>query len=91
MVSSGSSANVTLTQYLNGAANGATTLSGFTVADTNNSIKIASRNDLVTMFKGGIDEVRISSAPRTAGWVATEYSNQNAPSTFLAIGGQESN
>jgi hypothetical protein len=42
------------------------------------------------MFKGGIDEVRISSTPRSAGWIATEYSNQNSPSTFLTIGVQES-
>jgi MSHA biogenesis protein MshQ len=38
-----------------------------------------------------VDEVRISSTARSAGWIATEYSNQNAPSTFLAIGAQESN
>jgi subtilisin family serine protease len=90
VVASGSPASVTLTQYLNGAANGATTLTNFTAADTNNSIKIASRNDVFTMFKGGIDEVRVSSAPRTAGWVTTEYKNQNSPSTFFAIGVQES-
>jgi hypothetical protein len=89
VVSSGSFASVTLTQYLNGATNGTTTLTNFTAADTVNSIKIASRNDLVTMFKGGIDEVRMSSSPRTAGWVATEFSNQNSPFTFLAIGVQE--
>jgi Concanavalin A-like lectin/glucanases superfamily/Chitobiase/beta-hexosaminidase C-terminal domain/Domain of unknown function (DUF2341) len=89
VVSSGSFASVTLTQYLNGATNGATTFTSFTAADTNNSIKIASRNDLFTMFKGGIDEVRISSTPRSAGWIATEYSNQNSPSTFFAIGAQE--
>ena len=91
VVSSGSSASVTLTQYLNGAANGAAAFTNFTAADTNNSIKIASRNDLVTMFKGGVDEVRISSTARSAGWIATEYSNQNSPSTFLSIGAQESN
>jgi len=88
-VASGSPASVTLTQYLNGVANGSTTFTSFTAADTNNSIKIGSRNDVFTMFKGGIDEVRISSAPRTAGWVATEFSNQNSPSTFFAIGVQE--
>ena len=81
VVSSGSFASATLTQYLNGATNGTTTLTGFTAADTNNSIKIASRNDLVTMFTS-TDEVRISSTARSAGWIATEYSNQNAPSTF---------
>jgi len=90
VVASGSFANVTFTQYLNGATNGTTTFTNFTAADTNNSIKIGSRNDVFTMFKGGIDEVRISSAPRSAGWIATEFSNQNSPSTFLAIGVLES-
>jgi len=89
VVASGSFANVTLTQYLNGATNGASSFTNFTAADTINSIKMASRNDLFTMFKGGLDEVRISSAPRSAGWIATEFSNQNSPSTFLVIGTQE--
>jgi hypothetical protein len=41
-------------------------------------------------FVGRIDEVRISSTARSAGWIATEYGNQNSPSTFLTIGAQES-
>ena len=37
-------------------------------------------------FDGTIDEVRVSNASRSAGWVLTEYNNQNAPSTFYAVG-----
>jgi hypothetical protein len=35
---------------------------------------------------GSIDEVRISDVVRSAGWIATEYENQNDPANFFAIG-----
>jgi hypothetical protein len=34
---------------------------------------------------GGIDEVRVSSGVRSAGWIATEHRNQSAPSGFYSI------
>ena len=40
-------------------------------------------------FGGTIDEVRISNTARSAGWIATEYNNQYAPSTFLIEGTPE--
>ncbi len=37
-------------------------------------------------FNGLIDEVRVSTGiARSADWIATEYSNQNSPSTFYAL------
>ena len=36
-------------------------------------------------FNGSLDEVRISSGPRSADWVATEYNNQSSPSTFYTM------
>ena len=36
-----------------------------------------------------VDEVRISGSIRDADWIATEYNNQNSPSTFYTIGGVE--
>lgn len=33
-------------------------------------------------MSGNIDEVKISSTARSAGWIATEYANQNSPATF---------
>jgi hypothetical protein len=42
-------------------------------------------------FDGLLDEVRISSTARSPGWIATEYANQNSPSTFFRVGGQEEN
>ncbi|MGI9118223.1 MAG: fibronectin type III domain-containing protein, partial [Minisyncoccia bacterium] len=35
--------------------------------------------------KSDIDEVRFSSAVRTADWIKTEYNNQDSPSTFYSI------
>ncbi|MDZ4810982.1 MAG: DUF2341 domain-containing protein, partial [Bacteroidota bacterium] len=37
-------------------------------------------------FDGSIDEVRVASSARSAGWVLTEYNNQNSPSTFYSLG-----
>lgn len=36
-------------------------------------------------FKGEVDEVRLSSVARSADWIATEYANQNSPSTFYGL------
>jgi hypothetical protein len=41
-------------------------------------------------FNGVIDEVRASNSVRSANWIATEYTNQNSPSTFYSIGAEES-
>ena len=36
-------------------------------------------------WDGRIDEVRISSTARSADWIATEYNNQNDPSSFYSV------
>jgi Concanavalin A-like lectin/glucanases superfamily/Domain of unknown function (DUF2341) len=38
---------------------------------------------------GTLDEVRISAAPRSAGWLATEYNNITSPGTFYTVGGSQ--
>ena len=35
------------------------------------------------------DEFRISNAARPAGWIATEFNNQNSPGTFFSLGAQQ--
>jgi YD repeat-containing protein len=37
-----------------------------------------------------MDEIRISNTLRSAGWIKTEYNNQNSPLTFVSFGFQES-
>jgi hypothetical protein len=44
-----------------------------------------SSNSLYT-WDGVLDEVRIISQPRSAGWITTEYRNQNDPGNFYTVG-----
>ena len=37
-------------------------------------------------YTGWLDEARVSTAARSADWIATEYSNQSNPNTFYTIG-----
>src|SRR5438874_4316554 len=39
-------------------------------------------------FNGDVDELRISSTNRSAGWITTEYNNQNSPGTFITMGSE---
>jgi len=45
-------------------------------------------NTPTNYYPGHLDEVRISSVPRSADWITTEYNNQNSPSTFYSVGTQ---
>jgi len=40
-------------------------------------------------WNGDIDEFRISSTSRSAQWIRTEYNNQNSPTTFCVLQGEE--
>ncbi len=82
-------AGTAVTHYLNGATNGNGALST-TIGDGGTSALIGSRNDLATMFKGSMDEVRISNSARSADWVKTEYNNQNNPGSFVGLGAAQS-
>ncbi len=42
-----------------------------------------------SFFDGVIDEVRISTNVRSAGWILTEYNNQSSTSTFTTLGTNE--
>lgn len=42
-----------------------------------------------TGLEGSIDELRIATVVRSPGWIATEYANQNAPSSFYTVGAEE--
>ena len=39
-------------------------------------------------FLGTLDEVRVAGTPRSAGWLLTEFNNQNSPSTFYSVASQ---
>jgi len=40
-------------------------------------------------FDGIIDEVRLSNISRSADWISTSYNNQDDPSSFYSVGGEE--
>lgn len=72
----------------NGYIIGMTNIAPWTAADmilqTDNT-KIGG-NYSTYFFHGIIDEVRISTNTRSAGWILTEYSNQFAPENFNNVG-----
>ncbi|MEI6327046.1 MAG: LamG domain-containing protein [Candidatus Roizmanbacteria bacterium] len=61
----------TATHYLNGVANGSGTIST-TIADSGGAMRIASRADLGTIFKGSLDDVRIYNYARTQEQIADD-------------------
>src|SRR3984893_2996364 len=77
----------TVTHYLNGSTNGSGTLTAASApVNGTDNVYIGTRSDFVTMFKGKMDEVRISNVALTADWIKTEYNNQSSPSTFYSVG-----
>ena len=38
-----------------------------------------------------LDEPRFSMSPKSAGWILTEYNNQNSPGTFISLGAENAN
>ena len=45
----------------------------------------------INYYGGKLDEVRVSSNVRSAGWIQTEYNNQSSPATFLSVASEQSN
>ncbi len=71
--------------YLNGSSDGSGT-NNQTVGATGNT---GFCGDGLGTINGTCDEARVSiGVARSAGWVATEYNNQSAPSTFYAVGSE---
>jgi PKD repeat protein len=82
--------------YLNGNADGSSGVTTVTTAGQPSGIGSDPNGafDLTEQYLGLIDEVRLSasstpSGARSGDWIVTEYRNQNSPSTFHYITGQE--
>ena len=87
----GVSTGTTLTLYKDGTLVG--TGSHTTNIDSTTSFRIGRRSDDSGgsfTIPGSIDEARVSNAVRAADWIATEYNNQNSPSTFYTVGSESS-
>src|SRR5439155_3566357 len=55
---------------------------------SNSSLYFMSRAASALNAAGTLDEVRLSTMERNAGWVTTEYNNQNSPGTFITTGSE---
>ncbi len=52
-------------------------------------LSIGQRDDATWFWDGHMDEIRIANTARSAGWLQTEYNNQNSPGTFYSLGGED--
>jgi hypothetical protein len=76
--------------YLNGVASGSALTATPTNQPSANPAMIGRDWGSGTRyFSGTIDEVAISNIPRSAGWIATSYANQNNPTGFITLGSEE--
>jgi len=74
--------------YVNGVQGTASAFTG-SIDTTTNPLEIGRAIANTKAFPGLIDEVRVSVTARSAGWITTEYNNQNSPSTFHTLGSQQ--
>lgn len=73
----------TMSMSINGSKQTATQAISGTVANQTKTFNIGRRGDNVDYFTGQLDEVRVLPTAISSDWEATEYANQNDPSTFL--------
>ena len=82
--------------YLNGIQNNAA-VNNFNFAGAANAIfsgaiwRLANNAQWPLFSNVILDEVRVSNIARSAGWINTEYRNQNAPGTFYTVGAEQNN
>jgi hypothetical protein len=74
--------------YMNGAST--TTAPALTINTNTTTLTLGDIADGNFGLNGTLDEVRISNIARSANWITTEYNNQSAPSSFYALGAQQS-
>ena len=81
----------TVQLYLDGAAAGgdAGTLVDTSRAGWDTPLRIGRPGLAQRTFDGAIDEVRVATVARSAGWIATERANQAAPAAFYTVGAED--
>ena len=74
--------------YRNGVLEGTTTLNGTTLftTPTVDEPTIGNTSTLNRGFDGQIQETRVSKIARSADWIATQYTNQDDPTSFYTAG-----
>lgn len=73
--------------YVNGVLTSSNTFSGWGTDAGNSAVagEASGSPESSNRLNGRIDEVRVSNTALSADWIATEYNNQSAPSTFYTI------
>jgi concanavalin A-like lectin/glucanase superfamily protein len=82
-------AGATHALYLDGVAQSLSTNNPVTYVNATNPLWIGKRGAATQPWAGVVDELRISTTVRTAAWIATEYTNQKTPASFLFVGPQQ--
>jgi CSLREA domain-containing protein len=75
--------------YIDGGLDNSTTSMTKNLADTPEIIKIAQHGQGSTTLNGKLDEVRLSSAVRSADWITAEYINQADHDNFQSLCAEE--
>lgn len=73
--------------FINGVLTASNNFSGWGTDAGNSSIagEAAGSGESANRLNGRIDEVRVASSALSNDWIATEYTNQSAPSSFYSI------
>ncbi len=74
--------------YIDGVLKGSSTVAPQTYKPTEGDIGRYSDGEYLA---ASLDEPRFSMSPKSAGWIMTEYLNQNDPASFIALGSENSN
>jgi len=77
----------TMLMYIDGAQVATSSKTG-SIVWNGNSLALGASVSGTNKASGKFDEFRISGIARAAGWVAAEYANQKASSTFLTVGSE---
>ena len=72
--------------YLQGVLNATGNSNITAITNTTSQLNVFRAMGQSKAFVGQLDEVRILKTALTPGWIATEYANQNSPSTFYTLG-----
>ena len=83
-------ADNTIRYYIDGDPEGTDPDSGGTIDTYANPVTIADNSPVEhRLYTGVLDEVRISSVARSAGWMETQHNNMDDPSSFFTLGAEE--
>ena len=75
--------------YLDGALASSSTVDtpgGTMLSDAAIDLRAGNRAALDLTFDGKLDELRLSTTSRSAGWITTQYKNQTEPAAFVIVG-----